>query len=117
MTFDCASLPPRYETPWPTPRVFCKALVLLTLLLTVATWLPILAIGLAFATFIATQVDMRRRAKSDYTEQLEHRMQQCEKSRAEQDVLITRQTDQIRELRDENFDLMKRVLRLENGKS
>lgn len=75
---------------------------------TLATSLPYVAIAVAIATFVASQREFGRRAKVDYVAGLEERIEECEKDRKDLRV-------KLQQLRDENVDLMRRVVRVENG--
>jgi chromosome segregation ATPase len=78
-----------------------------------AAYVPWIALGVAIATFVASQREVRRRAKVDYVNQLETRIETCE---AERERLRKEGQDARREiatLKDENFDLMRRMSDLE----
>lgn len=68
--------------------------------------LPYIAIAISIATFAAAQRESRRRAKVDYVNGLEERISECERDRTD---LRT----QVKQYRDENLDLLRRVMRLE----
>jgi hypothetical protein len=74
-----------------------------------STWVPWLALGVAFATLLFGQLEVRRRAKVDYVAQLEHRIETCEHERA-------KLREDVKELRERELDLMRRVYRLEGNK-
>lgn len=73
-----------------------------------AEWLPYLAVGISVITFLASQREIARRAKVDEVVKLEQRIKQCENDRLE----LKRE---VHVLRDENIDLMRRVVGLERG--
>lgn len=75
--------------------------------------LPYAAILIALATFIAGQREFRRRAKVDYVSDLEKRIADLEADNKSLDERIEDCERDRRELRVENFKLMRRVVTLE----
>lgn len=71
-----------------------------------ASWLPYVAVVVSVLAFLASQREVRRMAKVDYVKALETRIADCEEHREE-----LRQ--EVRKLRNENIDLLRRVVRLE----
>lgn len=68
--------------------------------------IPGVALFISAATFVFSLFEMRRRARVDYVGELEHRIQECEDDRNE----LRRKVDQLTR---QNFNLMQRVLKLE----
>lgn len=71
-----------------------------------ATAVPWIALGVAIATFVAGQREVRRRAKIDYVNQLEERNKTCLSECADL-------RKQVVTLKDENFELMRRMANVE----
>lgn len=79
--------------------------------------LPFVAIAIAIATFVASQREFGRRAKVDYVDGLEKRIEDLEEQNG---TLLERIEDcekDRRDLKAENFKLMRRVLTLEESPS
>lgn len=75
----------------------------------VGTIVPYVALILALATFIAGQLEVRRRAKVDYVAELERRIETCERDRERMHRKSDDQDRQIATLKDENYDLLRRL--------
>ncbi len=71
------------------------------------------ALFVAVATFVLAQRDSRKHARTDYVSQLEQRIGDCERDRENLRKEMTTLRRRVGELRDENVDLMRRLVRLE----
>lgn len=76
---------------------------------------PYVALVLALFTFIAGQLEVRRRAKVDYVTELERRIETCERDRERMHRKSDDQDRQIATLKDENYDLLRRLADHEKG--
>lgn len=77
------------------------------------TTLPYAALLIALGTFVASQREFRRRAKVDYVSGLETRILDVERQNASLASRVSECERDRAALRDENFDLMRRLTRLE----
>ncbi len=80
-----------------------------------ATSVAIAAIVLSALTFIASQHDARRRGQVAYLADLERRFAEQAKQLSELQARVDTCENDRQKLHDDNFRLMQRVLKLENG--
>jgi hypothetical protein len=79
-----------------------------------AASVPWIALAVAIATFVATQREVRRRAKVDYVNQLEDRNKNCLSECLELRSECVELRKQVSTLKDENFQLMRRIADIEH---
>lgn len=84
------------------------------------TWaIPLASLAIAGFSIVAGAIfasrTAQRAASSEYVTQLEHRVEECEKDRGLLRQELQALTREVNKLRDRELDLMRRLLRLENG--
>ncbi len=81
--------------------------------------LPLATLLIAGASLVVSTIlasrSMSRSASTEYVDQLEKRINECDKDRSRLHAEVGTLRKQLNALRDREFELMARLLKLENG--